>query len=55
MANVVITLFKPLDGHLRLVDGDIDILEGTVPIKKEMHYGIKAIAEDEYIIRIEFD
>lgn len=46
MANVVIMLFKPLGDHLCLVDRDIDILEGTVPIKEEMHYGIKAIAEN---------
>ena len=46
MANVVIMLFKPLDDHLCLVDGDIDILEGTVPIKTGMHYGIKAIGEN---------
>lgn len=45
MANVVTMLFKPLGGHLCLIDRDIDILEGTVPIKKEMHYGIKATAE----------
>lgn len=46
MANVVITLFKPLGDHLFPVDRDIDILEGIVPIKIEMHYEIKAIAEN---------
>lgn len=49
MANVVIMLFKPLGDHLCLVDWGIDILEGTVPIKKEMHYGVKAIAQNHYI------
>lgn len=44
MANVFITLFKPLGDHLGLVDRDVDILEGIVPIKEEMHYEIKAIA-----------
>lgn len=34
MANVVITLFKPLGDHLCLADRDVDILEGIVPIKK---------------------
>lgn len=41
----VITLFKPLGDHLCLVDRDVDILEGTVPIKTELQYGIKAITE----------
>jgi len=44
MANVVITLLKPLGDHLCPVDRVIDILEGIVPIKEEMHYEIKAIA-----------
>lgn len=52
MANVVITLFKPLGDHLCLVDRDIDILEGTVPIKKEMHYG--TIAKDSLINSLDF-
>lgn len=43
MANVVITLFKSLGDHLCLVDRDVDILEGIVPIKKEMHYEIKQL------------
>lgn len=43
MANVVITLFKPPGDHLCLVDRDVDILEGIVPIKKAMHYEIKQL------------
>ncbi len=46
MANVFITPFKPLGDHLCLVDRDADILQGIVPIKKEMHYEIKAITEN---------
>lgn len=46
MANVFITLFKPLGDHLCLVDRDVDILEGIVPIKKAMHYEIQAITEN---------
>lgn len=45
-----ITLFKPLGDHLCLADIDFDILGGIVPIKKEMHYEIKAITESQYII-----
>lgn len=44
MPNVVIMLFTSLCDHLCLVDRDIDILEGTVPFKKEMHNVIKPIA-----------
>lgn len=43
MANVVITLFKPLGDHLSFDDGDITILEAIFPSKEgighlqEMH------------------
>lgn len=50
MANVFSTLFKPLGDHLCLVDRDVDILEGIVHIKKEMHYKINVITESYYII-----
>lgn len=31
--------------HLCLVDRSVDILEGIVPIRKEVHYEIKTITE----------
>lgn len=43
MVNVFITLFKPPGDRLRLVDSDVDNLEGFVPIKPEMHGAIEAI------------